>query len=74
MPRALAEDTAASPRVVRASLEPENAIADADDGNECTMDSCLAGAPLHAPLPDTTPCRGGECNFGFCCAVGQICG
>jgi hypothetical protein len=54
----------------------ENVIddTDADDQNECTIDACLGGTVLHEPLPDTTPCSGGECNGGFCCAIGQICG
>jgi hypothetical protein len=47
---------------------------DADDGNACTTDSCLQGTPTHTPLPDTTPCSGGECNMGFCCPIGQVCG
>lgn len=49
---------------------------DADDGNECTLDGCLAGNPIHTPLPDMTPCGGGafQCNQGFCCAIGQVCG
>jgi hypothetical protein len=47
---------------------------DADDLNECTSDLCTQGVPTHTPLPDTTPCTGGECNMGFCCAIGQVCG
>lgn len=54
----------------------ENVIDDTDsnDLNECTTDSCLQGTPTHTPLPDTTPCSNGECNQGFCCAIGQVCG
>ena len=48
--------------------------ADADDQNECTLDSCDMGTATHSPLPDTTPCSSGECNGGSCCAVGQVCG
>ena len=54
----------------------ENVVDDGDfdDGNECTTDMCNAGVSTHTPLPDTTPCSGGECNLGFCCAIGQVCG
>ncbi len=39
-----------------------------DDQNECTEDSCEAGAPVHTPLPAGTPCAEGA---AFCAPEGQ---
>lgn len=40
-----------------------------DDGDPCTLDLCVDGAPhaTHPPLPDGTPCDGGpSCVAGRC--------
>jgi len=40
-----------------------------DDGDPCTLDLCVEGAPhaTHPPLPDGTPCDGGpSCVAGRC--------
>ncbi len=40
----------------------------ADDGNECTTNSCAAGTCAAAPVSDGTMCNGGadECEAGVC--------
>ncbi|HEU4407870.1 MAG TPA: hypothetical protein VFS43_21595 [Polyangiaceae bacterium] len=39
----------------------------ASDGDECTLDACVDGAPSHAPAPPGAPCALGVCGpFGRC--------
>jgi hypothetical protein len=43
----------------------------ADDGNECTDDTCAAGVCTHAPRTDGTPCADGDlCNGDETCVRG----
>jgi hypothetical protein len=46
--------------------EPD--LADNDDANACTLDSCSDGGPLHEPIADGEPCQdgGGLCYAGTC--------
>lgn len=39
----------------------------ADDGSECTTDTCQNGVPTSLPQPVKTPCAGGVCNAGGVC-------
>jgi len=43
-----------------------------DDGNPCTTDGCAAGACVHLPVADNTPCGGGSACIGGACKV--VCG
>jgi len=48
-----------------------------DDSNECTIESCTAGASATKNAPAGTPCAAGECNdSGQCtgCSVPDDCG
>jgi hypothetical protein len=38
-----------------------------DDGNDCTADSCVGGAPDFDPLPAGTACQAGACNASGQC-------
>lgn len=62
-------------------------IDDADepsDGNDCTIDACSMGAPIHPAEPVDTPCNGGaeycdgnkscvECNGPSQCPTAPVC-
>lgn len=39
----------------------------ADDGNECTLDTCQDGAPTGLPQPVKTPCAQGVCDAAGAC-------
>ncbi len=45
---------------------PDTSDVPADDGLECTADTCSGGAPVHTPKPDGTPCSLGSCTAGVC--------
>jgi hypothetical protein len=48
---------------------PECAVdTDCDDGSECTLDTCDAGACAHVPAADDSVCAGGICCAGVCAA------
>src|SRR5262249_53044148 len=51
---------------------PDNTDVPADDGNQCTLDTCNAGAPVHPPAPaGTTSARmGGPACGGAGTCVG----
>ncbi len=57
----------------------DNSDTPADDGNQCTSDTCIAGVPSHPPAPATTACNqngGSRCNgAGSCvsCAAATDC-
>lgn len=51
------------------SSAPQNADLP-DDGDACTLDLCVAGAPSHPDAPAGTPCPAGTCNEGQCLACG----
>lgn len=54
-----------------------------DDGNPCTLDTCLAGSPVHPPAPASTPCgpslvcdgagHCGNCASATDCPAGNAC-
>ena len=46
----------------------------ADDGNPCTSDVCIAGAPAHPSLPDGTSCGASDniCFSGACDSVPSV--
>jgi hypothetical protein len=39
-----------------------------DDGNPCTIDTCVAGSPSFTFAPDGIECLGGVCRDGVCVA------
>jgi hypothetical protein len=48
----------------------DNTDSPADDGNQCTSDVCVAGAPAHPALPADTACSQGGGSF---CSLGGVC-
>jgi len=44
-----------------------------DDSNECTIDFCQQGNPVHSPVNVDTPCSNGACNNNGQC-IAFICG
>lgn len=38
----------------------------ADDGNECTADTCTESGPMHTPIATGTPCSAGLCQNSAC--------
>lgn len=54
-------------RCVEGQSVPDDANIE-DDGIDCTIDTCVAGAPAHIPAANESPCPGGVCRDGFCVA------
>src|SRR5262249_19063831 len=49
---------------------PDDTDVPVDDGNQCTLDNCKAGAPDHPPVPAGTPCSqmsGSACDGNGAC-------
>jgi hypothetical protein len=49
---------------------PDNSDVPADDGNQCTFDTCVSGAPAHPFKPQGSPCSQGGgtvCNASGTC-------